>query len=113
MRQPGNEFKIDPFKAIGTESVPAPQILGTAFQKDHEKWATNAALARQHAFCANLCVNFKAAGGLQKEEEACVNNCFSKYANAFGAFQEEKKHFLASLSELALRGEDKYAAREI
>lgn len=113
MRQPGNEFKIDPFKAIGTEAIPAPQINGTAFQKDHEKWATNTAIARQHGFCGNLCVNFKGLGGLQKDEEACINSCFKKYSSAFHTFQEEKQHFLGSLSELALRGEDKYVAREI
>ena len=35
MRQPGNEFKIDPFKAIGTVEMPNPVLQGT-FLKDHE-----------------------------------------------------------------------------
>ena len=89
MRQPGNEFKIDPFKAISTEEIPAPIISG-AFAKDHQRWITNAALSSQHKFCANMCVNFKSAGGLQKEEQSCIETCFSKYGAAFSAFQEEK-----------------------
>ena len=78
MRQPGNEFKIDPFKAIGTIEIPAP-VIPAHFQKDHERWAIDTILARQHKFCANICVNFKGLGGLQKIEQSCLDTCFSKY----------------------------------
>ena len=88
-------------------------MLSPAFQKDHQRWALNAASARQHTFCAGLCVNFKAAGGLQKEEQACMNSCFSKFSSALSIFNEEKTHYMNSLADLALRGEDKYAARHI
>lgn len=112
MRQPGNEFKIDPFKAIGTEEMPAP-VLSGQFAKDHAHWVSNTSIARQHKFCATLCVNFKAAGGLGKDEQACMDTCFSKFGAAFSAFQEEKQHYLSSLADVALRGEDRYASREI
>ena len=112
MRQPGTEHRIDPFQAQGTVEIPAPVLTGQ-FQKDHIQWATNTAFVRQHKFCANLCVNFKSAGGLAKEEQACIDNCFSKYGEAFSYFQQEKSHFFASMADLSLRGEDKYAAREI
>ena len=78
MRQPGNEFKIDPFQAIGSEEIPALAMSG-AFQADHQHWATNTAIVRQHKFCANICVNFKGLGGLQKIEQSCLDTCFSKY----------------------------------
>jgi hypothetical protein len=37
MRQPGNEFKIDPYQAIGTVEIPAPTIPAS-FQADHRRW---------------------------------------------------------------------------
>lgn len=112
MRQPGNEFKIDPFKAVGTVEVPAP-VIPSGFQEDHKRWVVSTALARQHKFCANVCLNFTAAGGVQASEQACLQSCFTKYSQAFDRFQEEKTHFFASLADLTARGEDKYAAREI
>ncbi len=63
MRQPGNEFKIDPFKTIGTSEIQAP-VIGGAFARDHQNWLSNQLIVRQHKFCANLCVNFTADGGL-------------------------------------------------
>ena len=63
MRQPGNEFKIDPFKAIGTVEMPSPVLQGT-FLKDHEHWQNNTSISRQHKFCASLCVNFKVGSSL-------------------------------------------------
>ena len=112
MRQPSNENKIDPFKPIGTEAIPSP-ALSPAFQQDHKRWANNTAITRQHKFCASLCVNFKGLGGIQANEASCMNTCFSKYGQAFVQFGEEKQHFLGSLADLALRGEDKYAAKDI
>lgn len=58
MRQPGSEHNIDPYKAIGTVEIPVPLLQGS-FLKDHQNWAKNTQIARQHKFCANLCVNFK------------------------------------------------------
>lgn len=112
MKQPAGEFKIDPHQPIGTEEMPTLELPST-FLKDHEKWATNTALARQHKFCSTLCVNFKTGSAISQTETACLNNCFNKYVNAFGSFQQEKQQFLASLSELQLRGEDRYLARDI
>lgn len=112
MRQPGNEFKVDPFKVIATEEIPAPVLSGQIL-KDHQHWAANTVLARQHKFCANVCLNFKKAGGIQKDEEACLDSCFTKYSQALGYFQQEKNHFMSSLADIALRGEDKYHSRDI
>ena len=114
MRQPGNEFKIDPYKAIGTVEMPNPILQGT-FAKDHEHWQNNTSIARQHRFCGNLCVNFKVGGasGLGKDEQSCIESCFSKYGSAFNFMQQEKSHFLGSLSETVKFGGDKYAERAI
>ena len=111
MRQPGNEFKIDPFQAIGTAEIPAP-TLPASLLKDHQRWATNAFLARQHGFCGKVCVSLSAAT-LSKDEESCLHTCFSKYSVAMNTLQEEKAHFASTLEDLALRGEDKFAARGI
>jgi hypothetical protein len=37
MRQIGNEFNIDPFKAIGTIEMPAPTLEGETL-KNHNHW---------------------------------------------------------------------------
>lgn len=112
MRQPGNEFRVDPYKAQGSQEIPAA-VLPPTFQKDHQKWAFNTQIARQHNFCGKICVNFSGLGGIQQKEQACLESCIAKYNQAFGSFIEEKNHFLSSLSDLALRGEDKYVARDI
>jgi hypothetical protein len=112
MRQPGNEFKIDPFKAIGTVEMPAPILEGT-FQKDHQHWQNNTSIARQHKFCAALCVNFKAGSGIGKEEQSCVETCFSKYGQAFNFLQQEKNHLVNNLNETVRLGGDIYASRSI
>ena len=96
MRQPGNEFKIDPFKAIGTIEIPAP-VIPAHFQKDHERWAIDTILARQHKFCANLCVNFTSTDGINESEKACFKTCSSKFSTAFKTFGEEQDHFFKSL----------------
>lgn len=85
MRQPGNEFRQDPYKSdpvfsMTDFSVPA------SFQKDHQKWGNNATVARQHKFCANLCVNFKSGTEISSSEQNCMNTCFSKYSQALGFF---------------------------
>ena len=67
MRQPGSDLNIDPFKAIGTVEIPAPKLEG-GFLKDHQNWASNTAIARQHRFCANLCVNFKSGSAIADVE---------------------------------------------
>ena len=112
MRQPGSEFNIDPFKAVGTAEMPAPVLQGS-FLKDHQNWARNTAIARQHKFCANLCVNFKNGSSLAPEEGSCIETCFNKYGQAFSFFQQEKSHFLDTMKDLTLKGEDIYAARAI
>ena len=112
MRQPGNEFRTDPHQAISTEAIPVP-ILPASFEKDHARWANNGYLARQHNFCGKQCVSFLVPGGLQKEEESCLQTCFKKYAFGMKSLQEEKSVFFESLSDLTARGEDKYAARGI
>ena len=113
MRQPGNEFKIDPTKAIGTIEMPAPVLQGT-FQKDHQHWQTNTSISRQHRFCGNLCVNFKVGGtALGKDEQSCIESCFSKYGTAFNFFQQEKSHFMTSMNETVKFGGDVYAQRSI
>jgi hypothetical protein len=112
MRQPGSEFATDPTKAISTEAIPAP-VLPASFAKDHARWANNGFLARQHNFCGKQCVSFLTPGSLQKEEETCLQTCFKKYSLAMKSLQEEKGSFFAALDDLALRGEDKYAARGI
>lgn len=112
MRQPGNEFKADPFQAIGTAIIPAPQ-LPASFEKDHSRWANNGFLARQHNFCGKQCVSFLTPGNIQKDEEACLQTCFKKFSSAMKTLQEEKNQFIGALEELALRGEDKYVSRGI
>lgn len=112
MRQPGTEFNIDPFKAVGTAEVPAPVLEG-AFLKDHQNWARNTAIARQHKFCANLCVNFKSGAALAEEESKCIETCFNKYGQAFSFFQQEKNHFFDLMKDHSLRGENIYDSRSI
>ncbi len=112
MRQPGSEHNIDPFKAIGTAEMPVPVLEGQ-FLSDHQNWARNTAIARQHKFCANLCVNFKSGSALATEEGSCIETCFNKYGQAFSFFNQEKSHFLATLKEHTLRGENIYDARSI
>ena len=46
-------------------------------------------------------------------ETNCINSCFSKYELAYRYFENEKKLFHKNLDDLTLRGEDKYAARNI
>ena len=112
MRQPGTEFNIDPFATRQVVEVPVPEIPAH-FQADHKRWLTNTALSHQHKFCGNVCVNFTAAGGVQAEEKACIETCFSKYNQAFKSFQSEKDHFLSALAEVASKGQDRYLSRDI
>lgn len=112
MRQPGNEFRVDPYKAIGTEAIPVPE-LPPSFAKDHQRWANNAYIARQHNFCAKQCVSFLVPGSLQKEEETCLQTCFKKYSSAMNSLLDEKNLFVAQIEDLTARGQDKYAARGI
>ena len=112
MRQPGSDLNIDPFKAIGTVEIPSPKLEG-AFLKDHQNWANNTAIARQHKYCASLCVNFKSGSALDAEEGRCIETCFNKYGQAFSFFQQEKNHYMSTLKEHTLRGEDIYDARSI
>ena len=112
MRQPGSEHNIDPFKAIGTAEMPVPVLEGQ-FLSDHQNWARNTAIARQHKFCANLCVNFKSGSALATEEGSCIESCFNKYGQAVSFYNPEKSHFLATLKEHTLRGENIYDARSI
>ena len=92
--------------------MPNPVLQGN-FAKDHQHWQNNTSISRQHKFCGNLCVNFKVGAGLGKDEQACIESCFSKYGNAFNFMQQEKSYFLSNLSETVKFGGDKYAARSI
>jgi hypothetical protein len=58
-------------------------------------------------------VNFKVGQALGKEEQACVESCFNKYANAFNFLQQEKSHFITSMNETIKFGGDVYAERSI
>jgi hypothetical protein len=67
MRQPGSEFKQDPFQAVSTQEMPLPK-LPPSFEKDHSRWANNTLLARQHNFCGKQCVSFLTPGKITKDE---------------------------------------------
>ena len=68
---------------------------------------------KQHKFCANLCINFKTGSELLKEEENCMQTCFTKYQSAMDSFYHERNLLQKTLQDLKARGLDIYEARDI
>lgn len=93
MRQPGQDFNIDPFQPIKLDEVEAP-VLPPTFMKDHERWLHNTALTKSYKFCGGLCINFKTGSSIAANEEACMKTCINKYQSAYTSFQKEKTLFL-------------------
>mmetsp|Transcript_44183 Transcript_44183/g.42902 ORF Transcript_44183/g.42902 Transcript_44183/m.42902 type:complete len:92 (-) Transcript_44183:94-369(-) len=91
MRQIGDDFKVDPYKSIGTTEVPVPKI-SEYFAPVHTRWLQNTLHTKSHNYCAKMCLNFKNAS-MDGNEKSCLTNCFSKYNLAYKALIHEKSLF--------------------
>ncbi|CDW81794.1 UNKNOWN [Stylonychia lemnae] len=112
MRQPGQEFRVDPSKSTVFEVGTLPQ-LPWEVQQESERYLSNNSIMKQHKFCANLCINFKTGSELLREEQNCMQTCFSKYQSAMDSYYNERNIFQSQLADLKARGLDVYEARDI
>lgn len=115
MRQPGTELNVDPSRPVVPQALEKLN-LSYSDQAELNAWSLSHLTAKQHRFCALKCVSFitpSADGEMTKDEENCMNTCFSKYAEGYELFQKEKEIYYANLKDLESRGIDIYNARFI
>ena len=111
MRQPGDDFRIDPFKVITPTAIPGADIDGTlASRYGHFKHNTlNSVMFK---FCSGKCYNLS-SGSVDDVEATCMSQCTTKFGQAMSAFESEKSSIKATLAEIKTTGGSVYEARDI
>ena len=110
MRQIGDEYRVDPFKAIGTAAVESGNY-SKYLEQEHATHSKNTFNKRAHQFCTNKVVDLNSPS-FSKAEAAAFTNCVNQYAASVSLFSAERSAFLNRLSQMKSRGEDVFASVE-
>ena len=111
MRQPGDDFRIDPFKVITPTVIPGANIEGQlASQYGHYKHNTLNTIMMK--YCSGKCYNLSSSA-VDNSEAACMSQCSTKFGQAMMAFESEKNSIKATLAEIKQTGGNVYEARDI
>ena len=111
MRQPGDDFRVNPFEAIRPKPVGNADVEGAlANQFSHIKNNTYNSLMLK--YCGGKCYNL-GGSSVNNEEGECMNQCQSKYSQAMSSFEAEKKNIQSIIGQIKSTGGNVYDARDI
>ena len=70
MRQPINDFHVDPFRPIGTQYIPKPDA-NSSVMLNHKNWCFNTMVHKSHGFCGKKCLDLSTAK-VSDQEDTCL-----------------------------------------
>lgn len=111
MRQPGDDFRIDPFKVETPTAIPGANLDGALAAK-YSQFQHNTLNTIMFKFCGNKCYNL-GVGAVGDSEAVCMTQCTAKFGQAMSAFESEKQSLKATLADIKLTGGNVYEARDI
>ena len=111
MRQPTNDFRIDPFQSITGKAIAAPKMT-PEMSAHHAKFNANQVIYSAYNFCGKACLNLGAAK-MSDAEQVCLDGCKASYMSSLKLLNAEEGKFNGLLKDIQLNGGDIYEARDI